>query len=159
MATIVTMLRIQKRSWLAIPLVLVLVVGCSLERPISPEPPAGIFFPRSLPTGPGSAVMTALGHGTLVLHDACVWLRAGPSEQLVIWPSSYLARLIDGRIVIEDPENQRRVAIGDEVEVAGGELGGAPDPDAFAEMLIGAPIPQACRTRSYWLGGLNAASS
>jgi hypothetical protein len=89
----------------------------------------------------------ALFAGTVHFREGCVWADAEGSgeSQVIIWPpmsrlehrDSRLVLLVDG-IVLED---------GDSFSIGGGQ-----EPPEFARELAG-PIPEACVTELYWLGG------
>ncbi len=98
--------------------------------------------------------MTAIGSGTLVVVNGCIWLRNDFEDSLVIWSATYEATLVGGHIAITDTIDQTRAFIGDAVRLSGGQVDDDAVGRAHVEGLIGARIPDACLGRRYWIGGL-----
>ena len=117
--------------------------------------PEGVFLPTL--DHETNASMGALIWGPLFERDGCVFIKAGyegvvDDEVLLIWPKGARAErtgdgtlrvLLDGATVGE---------MGDRVELGGGFVGESRDAVANAESLIGAAIPDRCKTSGgYWL--------
>jgi hypothetical protein len=141
--------------YVVIALVLIVTAGCSSEvtQPTTGPTAVPVFFPRRVATD--GAEMAALAHGVLTEHGGCIWLREPTGhEYLVIWPATYQARVAGDRIEVAEGITPHRAFVGDTVELFGGEMGTSVDQTPWIESLIGRPIPVACRTKDYWVGGL-----
>lgn len=117
-------------------------------------PQESIFFPTRLPTESPGAVSTAIGGGTLVLQDECIFLVSGSQTYLVIWPAGYKVAVEGGRIKISDPSGDKAAYVGDEVRLGGGELHPSDDGRSHVVALIGQELPDSCPASLVWVGGL-----
>ena len=130
------------------------IVGCdaSVLQGLDGTP----FFPTERPERAGFR-MAALGGGTLVLEDNCLWLRSGQERHLVIWPAgNRLERRADG-VAVVDADGRKLAQVGEEVTVGGGEWRAAEsdvDINLEVERMIGRGVPPACREGLYWIGGI-----
>jgi hypothetical protein len=104
-----------------------------------------VFFPQH---DIGSGPLAGLD-GTLEVRDGCIWAIGGPDRYLVLWPRGTQLRLdANNQVEVVGPAaNGTTLRSGDAVFLVGGES----KDEAFVRGLIGADIPDACRSPTYWL--------
>lgn len=97
---------------------------------------------------PAGAEMSALARGRLVVVDGCLRLQGadGGPGNLVVWPSSALLEERDGVIHVRDRVSGGSVAVGETMEVGGGQG------DTLDDSFLTAPVPAACGG-PYWYAG------
>jgi hypothetical protein len=107
-------------------------------------PPVEHFPQARFPAG---AEMAALARGRLALVDGCLRI-VGPDDEgsLIIWPSSALLAREGDRLVVRDRLQGTSVALGDMIEMGGGQG------DSLDPTFLTAPIPAAC-VGPYWFAG------
>jgi hypothetical protein len=118
-----------------------------------PTAPDGLFFP----TVPRSdAYPAAMLTATLAEQSGCLFASSGHDRWLLLWPEGYSARTAqDGRVEVLDEDQAVIGAVGETIEVGGGEtnpveVGGVAAADEWAERLTGGTIPPACG-HLYWI--------
>jgi hypothetical protein len=82
-----------------------------------------LIFPTQRNLNGRRDIMSALLIGQLVEKDNFLRIQARESETsyIVIWPPNYTFRIAHGRIEVLDEKGKRRVKVGEEVFVDGGE--------------------------------------
>lgn len=93
---------------------------------------------------PAGFEMAGLARGPLTIESGCIRLGEGADSHLIVWPSSAQHRREGDRIVIRDRRSGNAVAVGDMIEMGGGE-----SQDLNQAHLTG-PVPAACRG-PYWI--------
>jgi len=105
-------------------------------------PPEVTHFPQArYPTG---AEMLALMRGRLTIENGCIRIGEGPDSNLVIWPSPALLDRDGGRITIRDQISGSTVAVGDMIEMGGGQS------SELDETYLTGAVPAACRG-PFWI--------
>lgn len=117
------------------------MVGCGSNDQVSPSA-GGPFFPtqvRSFPDYPD-----ALISGELIMANDCVMVQLpnGGGTDLPLWPKGFY--LESG--VIYDADGSRVAAIGDSVQLGGGEVD-----LSVASDHTGVAIPKRCEQAALWL--------
>lgn len=131
---------------------LALVVACLP----TPEKVDGVFMARGTHSlrEPG---MAALLRGQLAVRDGCLvvvdsgWFGNGPV--LVVWAREYSLRRDGDRLRVFEAD-RAVVAVGDLVEVAGGE-----SPAELIAGLTSSQIPKECRAPKYYIGNVTKPSA
>jgi hypothetical protein len=103
---------------------------------------ADVAFPRYEPRG---TAMMATNTGQLVLRDRCLYLEAGGTSWLLLWPRSLGLGEVGDDLVITRGLDQL-AQVGDTVAVGGGETSN----DREALELAGSSLPERCATGLYW---------
>lgn len=83
-------------------------------------PPEITNFPQA--RYPAGAEMQALLRGRLFIENGCVRVGEGEHSDLIVWPSSALLERQGDRITIRDQISGNRVAVGDMIEMGGGQM-------------------------------------
>lgn len=97
---------------------------------------------------PAGGEMSALARGRLVVVDGCLRLQGsdGDAGNLVVWPSSALLEERGGVIHVRERIGGGSVAVGDTIEMGGGQG------DALDGAFLTAPVPASC-AGPYWFAG------
>lgn len=116
----------------------------------SPQKQAGLFFPRV--SEPGGMYPSALGGGTLIVKDRCIYMAPSGGGGVVVWPYGYSLRREDGEIVVLNGRDEVVAKVGDEVRMGGGQItkeeaGLTPEAArrAFEEQRGELGVPDRCR--------------
>lgn len=105
-------------------------------------PPEVTNFPQArYPTG---AEMMALLRGRLTIENGCIRVGEGEDSNLVVWPSSALLERRGDRITIRDQVSGNVVAVGDEIQMGGGQS------SELDEAYLTGGVPLTCRG-PYWI--------
>ncbi|MCI0696157.1 hypothetical protein L0337_29665 [candidate division KSB1 bacterium] len=121
-----TRFEFKARSTVARTLGLVIIAVALITAACSPESAPnqydydGIFFPRQKA---GVAVMDAILIGKLVEVEGCLRINDanGETSYLVVWPSNYSLKVVNGVIMVMDGAGKTKVRVGEEIFVSGGE--------------------------------------
>jgi hypothetical protein len=105
-------------------------------------PPEITTFPQA--RYPAGAEMMALMRGRLTIENGCIRVGEGPDSSLVIWPSSAKLERDAQRIVIRDQRSGNVVAVGDIIEMGGGQS------SELDEGFLTGGVPTSCRG-PYWI--------
>lgn len=136
----------NRRALLGFALLLGLSAGCSaVPRPA----PAGWYFPRH--EGFQNGGPAALGIGTLVARQGCLYIDGEGPDTLVIWPRDFWLE-VSGGIAIVQSGGGTSVRLGEEVRMGGGYYEDLPAVLPFVRELLLDPDLPPCPTRSYFVG-------
>jgi hypothetical protein len=92
---------------------------------------------------PAGIELTALARARLTIENGCIRLGEGAESSLILWPSSAQLMREGDRIVIRGRRSGDGVAVGDWVEMGGGEH------HELNQTHLTGPVPATCRG-PYW---------
>jgi hypothetical protein len=96
---------------------------------------------------PAGGEMAALARGRLVLVNGCLRIQGANGESnLIVWPSSALLERQGERLVVRDRGADNVVALGDMIEMGGGQG------HTIDHTFLTAPVPESC-AGPYWFAG------
>lgn len=121
----------------------------STDTSATPSTISVVTFPTQHPLPDPQSYPASELTGQLLLDRGCIRIAKAQSSHMIVWPSGFGYRLVNGQLIIVDTTGAERARVGQNISLSGGEI--AADPTAWQQTAALQQFPPPKCSGPFWL--------